>query len=59
MASPRPNWGPALQRHRDEAWEVHRTHGTTMGGNQKKTETSGMKYSANEKSGKDNTAYMA
>ncbi|XP_072017386.1 sodium- and chloride-dependent neutral and basic amino acid transporter B(0+)-like [Amphiura filiformis] len=32
MTNPRPNWGPALQKHRNKAWKVHRRHGTTMGG---------------------------
>ncbi|XP_033127167.1 sodium- and chloride-dependent neutral and basic amino acid transporter B(0+)-like [Anneissia japonica] len=32
MTSPRANWGPALQHHRDEAWAVHKSHNTTMGG---------------------------
>ena len=30
---PSPKWGPALPQHREEAAEVHKQHGTTMGGN--------------------------
>ena len=29
---PSPKWGPALPQHRREAAEVHKQHGTTMGG---------------------------
>ncbi|XP_071821966.1 sodium- and chloride-dependent glycine transporter 2-like isoform X2 [Apostichopus japonicus] len=32
MSNPREEWGPAVQKFRDEAWEVHYNHGTTMGG---------------------------
>ncbi|WP_411025370.1 hypothetical protein, partial [Salmonella sp. s55004] len=32
MSNPRDSWGPALQKHRQEAWETHIAHGTTMGG---------------------------
>ncbi|XP_022105054.1 sodium- and chloride-dependent neutral and basic amino acid transporter B(0+)-like [Acanthaster planci] len=32
ITSPLDSWGPALTQHREEAAEVHRHHGTTMGG---------------------------
>ncbi|XP_070531963.1 sodium- and chloride-dependent glycine transporter 1-like [Ptychodera flava] len=32
MSSPTASWGPALQHHRQEAWEMHKRGGTTMGG---------------------------
>ena len=31
-SNPSALWGPALQRFRNEAAEVHKLHGTTMGG---------------------------
>lgn len=31
-SNPSETWGPALQRFRDDAAEVHELHGTTMGG---------------------------
>ncbi|XP_038063797.1 sodium- and chloride-dependent glycine transporter 1-like [Patiria miniata] len=32
ITSPLDSWGPALTQHREEAADVHRRHGTTMGG---------------------------
>lgn len=32
MATPRPDWGPAVEQFRVEAWYVHLRNGTTMGG---------------------------
>lgn len=32
MSNPTPEWGPAVQKFRNEAWNVHYQHGTTMGG---------------------------
>ncbi|XP_072017753.1 sodium- and chloride-dependent neutral and basic amino acid transporter B(0+)-like [Amphiura filiformis] len=57
MSKPRGTWGPALQKFRDEAWEVHLNHGTTMGGNKEKTDSHGVKYSADK--GADNAAYTS
>ena len=32
MGTPTSDWGPALPAHRSEAWNVHLSHGTEMGG---------------------------
>ncbi|XP_072023951.1 LOW QUALITY PROTEIN: sodium- and chloride-dependent neutral and basic amino acid transporter B(0+)-like [Amphiura filiformis] len=32
MGTPTSDWGPALPAHRNEAYNVHERHGTTMGG---------------------------
>ena len=52
MSQPRDDWGPALQKHRDEAWEAHKTHGTSMGGHLKLPKKLGVAYHV----GKDNDA---
>ena len=35
ISNPSDTWGPALKQHRLEAAEVHKRHGTTMGGSLK------------------------
>ena len=58
ISQPKDEWGPALQMHRDEAWEVHKTHGTTMGGALQLANQSNMnavKYST----GNDNLTYAS
>ena len=59
MSSPHPEWGPALQIHRNEAWEVHKSHGTTMGGVLQSPGALGMSYTPgrNGQVEYENTAY--
>ncbi|PIK62057.1 putative sodium- and chloride-dependent glycine transporter 2 [Apostichopus japonicus] len=32
ISNPGPDWGPAVQKFREDAWGIHLQHGTTMGG---------------------------
>ncbi|XP_072017750.1 sodium- and chloride-dependent glycine transporter 2-like [Amphiura filiformis] len=57
MSSPTDNWGPALQQFRDEAWEVHKAHGTTMGGALKLPGAMPVQYTPDGEVGLENIAY--
>ncbi|XP_072017751.1 sodium- and chloride-dependent glycine transporter 1-like [Amphiura filiformis] len=58
MSNPSDEWGPALQIHRNEAWEVHKEHGTSMGGLLALPGGLGMQYTPGpDNQGYENTGY--